>query len=89
LTEDLHLHAYKKIIKQKLTDEHKDKRKKFVNWVFNNFRKEETMRILFSDEKMFDVDGIYNSRNERIWAVSRVEANEKGGIKMKQKFPQK
>ncbi len=46
------------------------------------------MRILFSDEKIFDVDRIYNSQNERISAVSRVEANERGRIKMEQKFLQ-
>lgn len=39
------------------------------------------MRILFSDEKMFDLDGIYNSQNQRIWTVSRDEADENGGIK--------
>jgi hypothetical protein len=44
------------------------------------------MQILFSDEKMFDIDGIYNSQNQRIWAASRTEANKRGGIKMKQKF---
>jgi hypothetical protein len=38
---------------------------------------------------MFDLDDIYNSQNECIWAVSRDEADKKGGIKMKQKFPQK
>jgi hypothetical protein len=75
-------------IEPRLTDEHKNKRKKFINWVVKNFRKENTMRIFFSDEKMFDLDSIYNCQNERIWAVSR-HADEKGGIKMKQKFPQK
>jgi len=89
LKEDLELYPYKMIIEPKLTDEHKIKRKKFANWVFNNFRKEDTMRILFSDEKMFDIDGIYNSQNQRIWAASRAEANERGGIKMKQKFSKK
>jgi hypothetical protein len=89
LTEDLRLHAYKMTIEPKLTEEQKTKRKKFVNWIGHNFRKEDTMRILFSDEKMFDLDGIYNSQNQRIWAVSRDEADEKGGIKMRQKFPQK
>jgi hypothetical protein len=38
---------------------------------------------------MFDLDGIYNSQNQRIWAVNRDEADEKGGIKMRRKFPQK
>ena len=47
------------------------------------------MKILFSDEKMFDIDGVYNSQNDRIWAVDRVTANNNGGIKKQRKFPQK
>ena len=39
------------------------------------------MTILFSDEKMFDLDGIYSSENDRIWAVNREEANRRGGKK--------
>ena len=35
------------------------------------------MKILFSDEKMFDIDGVYNSQNERIWAANRMEADAK------------
>jgi hypothetical protein len=89
LVDDLKPHAYKMTIEPKLTEEHKNKRKKFVNLVGNNFRKEDTMPILFSDEKIFDLDGMFNSQNQRIWAASRDEADEKGGIKMKQKFPQK
>ena len=27
------------------------------------------MNILFSDEELFDVDGVYNSHNDRIWEV--------------------
>ena len=30
---------------------------KFANWLRHNFRKEDTLRILFSDEKVFDLDG--------------------------------
>ena len=30
---------------------------------------------------------MYNIQNDRVWAPSRVEANECGGIKMKRKFP--
>ena len=33
--------------------------------------------------------GVYNSQNERIWAANRMEADAKGGIKRKQKYPQK
>jgi hypothetical protein len=39
------------------------------------------MKILFSDEKMFDFDGVYNSQNYRIWALNRSEADIKGGIR--------
>ena len=38
---------------------------------------------------MFDIDGIYNSQNDRIWAVDPAEADAKGGIQPKRKFPQK
>ncbi len=62
------------------------KRKKFDNWIWTNFRKEETTKILFSDEKMFDIDGVYNSQNDRVWAVNRAEADKKDGIKQKRKF---
>ena len=47
------------------------------------------MKILFSDEKMFDIDGIYNSQNDRIWAVNRSAADTKGDVRKKRKFPQK
>ena len=44
---------------------------------------------MFSGEKMFDIDGLYNSQNERIWAPSRADADANGGIKQIQKFPKK
>jgi transposase len=62
LKQDLQLKAYKKVQEPLLTDEHKARRK--------TFRKEDTQRIVFSDEKMFDLDGIYNSQNDRIWAAN-------------------
>ena len=72
-----------------LTDENKAKRLKFSNWLRTNFRKEDMMKILFSDEKLFDIDRIYNSQNDRIWAVNRAEADIKDGIRQIRKFPQK
>ena len=89
LKNDLKLQPYKKQTEPLLTDEHKAKRMKFAGWIRTDFRKEDTMKILFSDEKMFDIDGVYNSQNDRIWAVDRVEANTRGGIRQKRKFPQK
>ena len=59
------------------------------NWARKKFRKEDTTRILFTDEKMFDLDGIYNSENDRIWAVNRAEANRRGRKKQQRKFPRK
>lgn len=89
LKNDLRLKCYKKIIQPLLSNAHKAKRIKFGNWARNHYRKSDTMRILFSDEKMFDLNGAYNSQNDRIWAVNRVEASKKGGIKRNVKFPQK
>ena len=37
------------------------------------------MKILFSNEKIFGIDGIYNSENDRISAVNRSAADTKGG----------
>ena len=61
----------------------------FANWVRTNFRKENKMKILFSEEKIFDIDGVYNSQNDRIWMVNRSVADTKGAIRQKRKFPQK
>ena len=43
--------------------------------------RKDAMRIHFSDEKMFDLDSIYNSENDHIWIVNRVEANWRSGKK--------
>ena len=89
LKNDLELQVYKMQKEPLLTNEHKEKRMKFANWIRTNFRKENTMKIRFSDKKMFDIDGVYNSHNDRIWAVNRAAADAKGGIRRKRKFPQK
>ena len=83
LKQDLGYRSYKKRIEPTLTDFEKSKRMKFANWLQHNFRKEDTLRILFSDEKMFDLDGMYNAQNDRIWAVNREEADKRGGIQQK------
>ena len=31
-----------------------------------NFGKQDILRILFSDEKFFDINGVYNSESERV-----------------------
>ena len=44
-------------------------------------KKEKDLKVFFSDEKLFDVDGIYNSQNKRVWTVDRADADKKVGIK--------
>ena len=56
--QDLGYRLHKKRVQPALTDFEKSKTMKFVNWVRRNFRKEDTLRILFSDEKMFELDGM-------------------------------
>ena len=89
LKQDLLYRSYKKRVQPTITDFEKNKRMKFANWLRHNFRKEDTLRILFSDEKMFDLDGMYNAQNDRIWAVNREEADKRGGDQQKRKFPQR
>ena len=87
--DDLKPKSYKIKVQPKISEDQKAKRFKFANWIPTNFRQEDTSRFLFSDEKMFDIDGVYNSQNERIWAPSRADADAKGAIKQIQKFPWK
>jgi hypothetical protein len=54
-----------------------------------NVQKRRSDKSVVSDEKTFDIDGVYSSQNDRIWAVNRAEANKQGGIHKKRKFPTK
>ena len=51
LKNDLGLHAYKVQNEPMLTDEHKEKRIQFANWIRRNFRKEETMGFCFRTKR--------------------------------------
>ncbi len=35
---------------------------------------------MFTDEKYFTVDGIFNRQNDRVYALSRAAADESGGV---------
>jgi transposase len=87
LRDDLHLKPYEKIVEPLITDAHRAKRVKFANWVRINLREEDTMRILFSDEKMSNIDGVYNAQNDRVWAADRTTANRDGGKIKRRRFP--
>ncbi len=85
--QDLGLHAYRITIEPKLTDVQKQARVTFAYWVRRTLRKADIRKILFSDEKYFGVDGIYNRQNDRVYAASREEADEAGAIHRKTKYP--
>ena len=87
---DLALRPYKLVIVEPLlANGQKIKWKKFANWFRTNFRKEDTMRILFSNEKFFAIDGDYNSQNDRMWTVDGADTDKKDGIKQRRKFLRK
>ena len=53
--------------------------------MLNIYSKEDTKRCLFTDEKYFDLDGIYNLQNDRMWASSKEEVDRKGAFHQKTK----
>ena len=81
LKDNIKFKFHKNKVQSKLSEDHKAKRLKFENWIRMNFRKQATLRFLFSDEKLFDFDGAYNSQNDRSWIPSRAVADAKDGIK--------
>ena len=83
---DRGLRSYKKRIVPLMTDTEKSRKKEFANWLRTNLKKEDTLKILFSDEKIFDIDGVCNAHNNRMWPVDR---DEKVGRKQKRTFSQK
>ena len=86
---DLGLRSYKKVIEPLLSNDQKIKRKKFANWLRTNFQKEDTMTILFSDEKFFDIAGVDEFSKRSSGTVDRTDADKKDGIKQRRKFPWK
>jgi transposase len=88
IKDDLGYKSYIKRVAPKLTDSQKQKRFSFGIWVRKNVTKSLSKKILFSDEKRFDIDGFYNRQNDRIWAPNREQADADGGIHRKTKFPQ-
>ncbi len=73
--------AYIRLRRPSLTDSHIQKRKNFgLFWRKKHvelFGK--NTPIMFSDEKIFTVNGGLNRQNDRVYAISREQANENGG----------
>jgi len=87
LYDDLGVKPYKRIRCQALTEKQKLKRKQFCCWIRKNVSGDLLEKIMFSDEKIFDEDGQINYKNDIIYAESREEANEIGGLREEQKYP--
>ena len=58
-------------------------------WVRRSLRRVDREKILFINEKYFELDGIFNLQNDRIYASSRKQADDHGGTKPTAKFPKK
>ena len=71
LTKDLHLHAYKIQLMQELKPTDHLQRQEFVNWMLENQGMDEnfSMKLIFSDEAHFQLDGYVNKQNCRIWGA--------------------
>ena len=85
--EDLGLYAYRITVQPKLTDAQKQSRIRFAYWVRRSLTKASIRKIMFTDEKYFTVDGIFNRQNDRVYAPSRAAADESGGVYIKAKYP--
>jgi len=89
IREDLKLYAYRITTEPKLTDDQKKRRVSFAYWVRKELRKKDHGKILFSDEKYFSIEGIFNRQNDRIYAVNRLEADKQGGTRQESKYPKR
>lgn len=69
LHKDLHLHAYKIQLTQKLKERDHLQRRNFASWIIEQRTTDPlfSSKILFSDEAHFTMDGFVNKQNCRIW----------------------
>ena len=87
LRKDLKMKPYEISVEPLLKDERKAQRKNIPQLGEKKVpEREDKMRILFSNETVFDLDGIYINENDCIWAVNREEGNRRGGRKQQAKF---
>ena len=86
--QDLGCFPSKKTKQPKLTDLQK-KKTKFANWVLSNSIKKDTKNWLSTDKNYFTLDDVYNVQNDRIWTVSREEADKQVAMHQKTKFSRK
>jgi transposase len=76
LVNDLNLYPYKLRPRQKLTAEHRRKRKERCEAMQERFGEDGHRRVIWSDEKIFTVELASNRHNDRIWMTDAPEAEE-------------
>jgi hypothetical protein len=52
-------------------------------------KKKDREKNLFTDEKYFELDGMFNRQNNFVYVPCRQEADEHGGIRTTAKFPKR
>ena len=87
LKEDLKKKCYRRKSVQSLKDHQQLLRKQCCSWIRKKFRREDLLRMMFTDENFFTRNGYLNLKNAVVWADSRLEADTYNGIYAKEKYP--
>uniref|UniRef100_A0A914EMM5 Transposase n=1 Tax=Acrobeloides nanus TaxID=290746 RepID=A0A914EMM5_9BILA len=77
LREDLGLKPWKYQKRQKLTENAKQKRLDRCRAMLRRFSRRRHRNIVFSDEKLFDIQQAFNPQNNRIWAEEEPDSEER------------
>jgi hypothetical protein len=88
LHEDLGKRAWRKLKAPKLTKGHIAKRKTCCIWMRKHIKLESTRKMMWTDEKIYTLNGYYNPQNDVIWADDRESANDEGGFHEEKKYPE-
>ena len=67
-------------LNQRLTGNHKKRRVSFAYWVGKELRKRDHRQIMFTDDKGFSLEGVFNRQNERVDSLHREDADRWAGI---------
>ena len=83
---DLKKKCYRKITAQKLKANQKPMRKTCCHWIRKNIN-HNTLKIMYTDEKVFTKNCYFNPKNYVVWADDRADATERDGLYSKEKYP--
>ena len=89
LKDNLKLCAYKMRIEPKLTEEHKNKRKKFVNWLGHNFLEKRTQCASYFQTKKYLISTVCTIPKINVFGLLVEMKQMKKAASKRNKFPQK